>query len=63
MKANVHLNPSDTIQTNQTGTRHRTANRVSVQTNLKVLAVSDESGIIKVFDGTIVKNLRNLQLS
>tara|TARA_Y100000817_G_scaffold308754_1_gene296942 strand:+ start:1915 stop:2955 length:1041 start_codon:yes stop_codon:yes gene_type:complete len=57
LKANVHLNPSDTIQTNQTGTRHRTANRVSVQTNLKVLAVSDESGIIKVFDGTIVKEL------
>ena len=25
LKANVHLNPSDTIETSQTGTRHRTA--------------------------------------
>ena len=30
LKANVHLNPSDEIDTSQTGTRHRTAHRVSV---------------------------------
>ena len=47
--ANVHLNPSDTIETSQTGTRHRTAHRVSVETELDVIAVSDESGIVKVF--------------
>ena len=27
LKANVHLNPSDSISTTQTGTRHRTAER------------------------------------
>ena len=29
LKANVHLNPSDTIETSQTGTRHRTAQRTT----------------------------------
>ena len=49
LKANVHLNPSDNLQTSETGTRHRTAERVSVETNLKVIAVSEESSAIKVF--------------
>ena len=57
LKANVHLNPSDEIQTTQTGTRHRTAHRVSVETALDVIAVSDESGIIKVFSGDDVNEL------
>ena len=29
LKANVHLNPDDKIQTSETGTRHRTAQRTS----------------------------------
>ena len=49
LKANVHLNPSDNLQTSETGTRHRTAERVSAETNLKVIAVSEESSAIKVF--------------
>ena len=49
LKANVHLNPSDNLQTSETGTRHRTAERVSAETNLKVIAVSEESSSIKVF--------------
>ena len=57
LKANVHLNPSDNIQTTQTGTRHRTAHRVSVETSLDVIAVSDESGIIKVFSEEDVNEL------
>tara|TARA_B100000674_G_scaffold406312_1_gene353279 strand:- start:585 stop:1625 length:1041 start_codon:yes stop_codon:yes gene_type:complete len=57
LKANVHLNPSDLIQTSQTGTRHRTAHRVSVETELEVIAVSDESGIIKVFSNNEVNEL------
>ena len=57
LKANVHLNPSDTIETSQTGTRHRTAHRVSVETELDVIAVSDESGIIKVFSKDEVNEL------
>ena len=57
LKANVHLNPSDSIETSQTGTRHRTAQRVSVETELDVIAVSDESGIIKVFSNNEVNEL------
>jgi len=57
LKANVHLNPSDDIATSQTGTRHRTAERVSVETDLSVVAVSEESSIIKVFNGNNVNEL------
>ena len=57
LKANVHLNPSDDIATSQTGTRHRTAERVSVETGLGVVAVSEESSTIKVFNGNNVNEL------
>ena len=59
LKANVHLNPSDNIPTSQTGTRHRTAERVSVETELNVIAVSEESSTIKVFNGSIVNELED----
>ena len=54
LKANVHLNPSDNIATSQTGTRHRTAQRVSVETGLSVIAVSEESSIIKVLCSAVL---------
>ena len=57
LKANVHLNPSDNIPTSQTGTRHRTAVRVSVETDLSVIAVSEESSTIKVFSDNSVNEL------
>ena len=57
LKANVHLNPSDNIPTSQTGTRHRTAERVAVETELSVIAVSEESSTIKVFSDNIVNEL------
>ena len=57
LKANIHLNPSDDISTSQTGTRHRTAERVSVETELSVIAVSEESSTIKVFNGNDVNEL------
>ena len=49
IKANVHLNPSDTLSTTQTGTRHRTAERTAEETNLTVITVSEESSLVKVF--------------
>ena len=57
LKANDHLNPSDNIPTSQTGTRHRTAERVSVETELSVIAVSEESSTIKVFSDNSVNEL------
>lgn len=54
LKANVHLNPSDSLSTSQTGTRHRTAERTAEETDLTVITVSEESSLVKVFnnDGT-----------
>ena len=42
VRANVHFIPDSSIPTNETGTRFRTAERVSVQTGAPVLAVSEE---------------------
>ena len=50
LKANVHLNPSDSLPTSQTGTRHRTAERTAEETDLTVITVSEESSLVKVFN-------------
>ena len=50
LKANVHLNPSDSLPTSQTGTRHRTAERTAEETDLTVITVSKESSLVKVFN-------------
>ena len=49
LKANVHLNPSSALNTSQTGTRHRTAERTAEETDLTVITISEESSIVKVF--------------
>ena len=41
-RANVHFIPDPTIETNETGTRFRTAERMAKQTGNDVLAVSEE---------------------
>lgn len=41
-RANVHFIPDPTIETNETGTRFRTAERLAIQTGADVLAVSEE---------------------
>ena len=41
-RANVHFIPDPNIETNETGTRFRTAERMAVQTGNDVLAVSEE---------------------
>ncbi len=41
-RANVHFIPDPDIETNETGTRFRTAERMAVQTGNDVLAVSEE---------------------
>ncbi len=50
LKANVHLNPSDSLSTTQTGTRHRSAERTAEETQLTVITVSEESSLVKVFN-------------
>jgi diadenylate cyclase len=48
LRANVHFIPDASIRTDETGTRFRTAERLSVQTGCPVLAVSEESHLVAV---------------
>jgi len=45
-RANVHLVPDPTTQTSETGTRHRTAERVARSIAVPVVSVSEEMGVI-----------------
>ncbi len=52
LRANVQLMPDPTIPTAESGTRHRTAERVAIQTTLPVISVSHSMSIISLyFDG------------
>src|ERR1700740_1200483 len=47
--ANVQLTPDPTILTLETGTRHRTAERVSKQTDAIVLAISERREVVSLY--------------
>ncbi|MGJ9413308.1 DNA integrity scanning diadenylate cyclase DisA [Aeromicrobium sp. CF4.19] len=49
LRAGVHLMPDPTIRTEETGTRHRTADRVARQTGLPVISVSASMHIIALY--------------
>jgi diadenylate cyclase len=49
MLAGVHLMPDATIATQETGTRHRTADRVARQTGFPVISVSQSMHIIALY--------------
>ncbi len=49
--ANVQLMPDPTILTHETGTRHRTAERISKQTDAIVIAVSHRREVVSVYVG------------
>jgi diadenylate cyclase len=51
--ANVQLMPDATIPSEETGTRHRTAERVAKQTGALVVSVSQERETVTVFMGLI----------
>ncbi len=48
LRANIHFIPDASIATDETGTRFRTAERLSIQTGCSVLAVSEESHLVAV---------------
>src|SRR5918999_1517388 len=50
--ANVQLMPDPTIASNETGTRHRTAERVAKQTGALVVSISQQRETVTVFLGT-----------
>jgi diadenylate cyclase len=49
--ANVQLMPDPTIPSNETGTRHRTAERVAKQTNALVISISQQRETVTLFVG------------
>src|SRR5262245_46523168 len=49
--ANVQLMPDPTIPSNETGTRHRTAERVAKQTGALVISVSQQRETVTIFVG------------
>jgi diadenylate cyclase len=51
LKAAVHLMPDHTIPSEETGTRHRTADRVAKQTGFPVISVSQSMQIIAAYVG------------
>ena len=48
-RANVHLVPSPNVPTAETGTRHRTAERVARSIDVPVISVSEELSLIAVY--------------
>jgi len=48
-RANVHLVPNPNVPTSETGTRHRTAERVAKSVDVTVISVSEDMGIISVY--------------
>lgn len=48
-RANVHLLPSPDVPTSETGTRHRTAERVARSIDVTVISVSEDMSIIAVY--------------
>ena len=50
-RANVHLVPDPTVPTSETGTRHRTAERVARSLGVPVVSASEEMGVINVYAG------------
>jgi len=50
-RANVHLVPDRTAPTSETGTRHRTAERVARSIGVPVISVSEDMSIIAVYLG------------
>jgi diadenylate cyclase len=52
-RANVHLVPNPNVPTSETGTRHRTAERVARSIDVPVISVSEDMSVIAVYAGGV----------
>lgn len=59
-RANVHLLPDPTVPTTETGTRHRTAERVARALGVPVVSVSEEMSVINVYAGGMRRQLHDI---
>lgn len=60
--ANTQLNPDPSISSNETGTRHRTAERVALQTGRLVVCVSQRRNVITLYQGDIRYSLKEISV-
>ncbi|GGJ01286.1 DNA integrity scanning protein DisA [Alicyclobacillus cellulosilyticus] len=60
--ANTNLNPDHTIHTSETGTRHRTAERVAKQTGCLVICISQRRNVITLYQGSFKYMLRDISV-
>ena len=59
-RANVHLVPDPSVPTSETGTRHRTAERVALSLGVPVVSVSEEMSVINVYAGGMRRQLNDI---
>jgi diadenylate cyclase len=59
-RANVHLVPDPSVPTSETGTRHRTAERVARSIPVPVVSVSEEMGVITVYAGGMKHQVQDI---
>src|SRR6201985_3916088 len=52
-RANVHLVPNPNVPTSETGTRHRTAERVARSIDVPVISVSEDMAGVTLYPGAI----------
>lgn len=60
LRANFHLNPDASLPTSETGTRHRTAARMSLLTDAVVISVSERRSVVNVFVNGRATELRKV---
>lgn len=60
LRANTQLVPMSTIPSQETGIRHRTAERVSKQTGELVISISQRRGVITLYKGQVKYVLRDI---
>lgn len=58
-RANVHLMPDPSITTDETGSRHRTAERVAKQTGKPVVSISEDRAVATLFHGEAKQELES----
>jgi len=59
-RANVHLVPDPTVPTSETGTRHRTAERVARSLQVPVVSVSEEMSLINVYAAGVKHQVQDI---
>jgi len=59
-RANVHLVPNPNVPTSETGTRHRTAERVARSIDVPVISVSEDMSIINVYRNDLKHPLESI---